>query len=74
MRISRAVEQHARIDTEVPADQPDDDDRTDAEAAGPARQAAAGGAGCAVVLDIVAAAEIIPAHASLSLAPIRRAG
>jgi hypothetical protein len=58
----RAVEKHARIDAEVPADQPDNDDRADAEAAGSARHAAARGAGFAIVLDIVAGTEIIGAH------------
>ena len=58
----RAVEQHARIDAEVPADQSDNDDRADTEAAGSARHAAARGARFAIVFDIVAGTEIIGAH------------
>ena len=55
----RAVEQHARVDAEIPADQPDDDDCADAEAAGSARHAAAPArrASSAIVLDIVAGAK-----------------
>ena len=64
----RAVDQHARIDAEIPADQADDDDGADAEPAGAARHAAARRARFAIVFDIVAAAEIIPTHLSLSFA------
>ena len=69
----RAVEQHAGIDAEVPADQSDNDDRADAEAAGAARHAAARRALLAIVLDIAAGAEIIGAHCSFSFAPSSRA-
>src|SRR3984957_14031823 len=58
----RAVEQHARVDPEIPADQPDDDDRADTKAAGAARHAAARRALFAIVLDIAAGTQIIRAH------------
>src|ERR1019366_7633900 len=62
----RAADQHARIDAGRPADQPKHDYGSNAEPAAPARNtettAAEAAAGATIVLDIVAAAEIIPTH------------
>src|SRR5580698_951504 len=62
----RAVEQHARIDTEIPADQADDDDSSDAEPSGAARHAAARCTGLPIILDVIAWTEIIGAHEPFS--------
>src|SRR5664279_5108312 len=62
----RAADQHARIDAGRPADQPELDHGSNAEAAAPAgyteTTAAESATGAAIVLDILAAAEIIPTH------------
>jgi hypothetical protein len=60
----RTVEQYARIHTEVPADQTDDDHGSDAKTTR-APGHAAGSASLAIVFDIAAGAEIICAHLSL---------
>jgi hypothetical protein len=61
----RAIEKYARIHTEIPADQTDNDNSSDAKAA-PASGHAAGSAGLAIVFDIAAGTEIICAHLSFS--------
>src|SRR5580704_215191 len=61
----RSIEQHARIDTEIPADQTDNDDCADPDAAGSAGYAAAR---FTIVLDIVAGTKIIGSHCSFSFA------
>src|SRR5262249_4172993 len=61
----RAVEKHARIDTEIPADQADNDDRADAETTGAAGYTAAR---FAIVLHIVTGTKIIGTHCSFSFA------
>ena len=70
-----AADQHARIDAERPADQAEHDHGADAEPAAADRKAetaaAEAAAVTAIVLDIVAAAEIIPAH-SKRLPNVRR--
>ena len=68
----RAVQKHARVDTEVPADQADDNDRSDPEAARSAWHAAATRCtGLAIVFDIVAGPKIIGTHMPFS---IRKSG
>src|SRR6185437_2235793 len=63
----RPVQQHARIDTEIPADQSDDDDRADAEPAAAARHSdAAANAARAIVFNVVAGPEIVGTHALFS--------
>src|SRR5262245_30963749 len=62
-----AADQEARIDAERPADEAEHHDGADPQAAGAARHAeaaapAAGIAFVAAILDVVAAAEILPAH------------
>src|SRR4029077_7301656 len=57
-----AIEKHTRIDAEIPADQSDNDYRSDPEAALPARHAATRRADFAIVLDVAAGTEIIRAH------------
>src|SRR5262249_29502890 len=61
----RAIEQHARIDTEIPADQADNDDRADAETTCAAGYAATR---FAIVLHIVTWTKIIGTHCSFSFA------
>src|SRR5437763_8165893 len=55
------VEDYARIDAEIPADQADDDDGADAETA-PASWHPAGRARLAIIFDVAARTEIIGAH------------
>src|SRR5215469_11410180 len=60
-----AVDKHAWIDTERPAEQAENDDHADAETATAARYAEAATARRArltVILDIATAAKILPAH------------
>ena len=62
----RAADQHAGIDASRPGDQAEHDHGSNAEPAATARNtetaAAKATAGAAIVLDIVAAAEIVPTH------------
>src|SRR6185312_5029924 len=64
-----AADQNARVDAERVTDDAEHDDRADAQATAADRQAEAAPANtpaAAVVLDIVAAAEIVPTHSSAS--------
>src|SRR5262249_40462075 len=62
-----AADQQARIDAERPPDEPEHDDGADPQASGADRHAhaAAAAAFVAPILDVVAAAEILPAHLPL---------
>jgi hypothetical protein len=66
----RAVEEHAGIDTEVPTDQPDSNDRPDTEAAGTAPLTATAGAGFAIVFNLGRKSTVRMCH---SPSQIRRA-
>src|SRR5262249_26183212 len=59
-----AADQEARIDPQRPPDEPEHHDRPDAQAAATARHAEAATAAflAAAILDVVAAAEIVPTH------------
>src|SRR5262249_50655895 len=63
----RAANQNSRIDAERPAEQAEHDDRSDPESASrkPHAATAKSAATAAVVLDIFASTEIIPAHETL---------
>lgn len=60
---TKQVEDHARIDAEVPADQADHDDGTNANTATPARHPARR-TGLAIIFDIAAGAKIVCAYLS----------
>ncbi len=73
-----AANQNAGIDAERPADQPEHDNRTDAEPAATAHRYAETASAAAkaatafvvtAVIDVVAAAKIIPAHCTLRSCP-----
>src|SRR5215831_2342745 len=57
-----SADQYARINTECPTDQPEDDDSSNTEAAAPDRNTHTAAAVTATILDVIAAAEIIPTH------------
>src|SRR5262249_32170242 len=58
------VEDHARIDAKIPADQADDNDGANAETASAAGHPARC-AGLAIVFDVAARTEIVGAHLSV---------
>src|SRR4029077_6833006 len=57
-----AIEKHAGIDAEIPADQSDNDDRSDPETALATWHAATRCADFAIILDVAAGTKIIRAH------------